>query len=210
MEFDPHKRITPSEALIHPWIIEGLPKNLAIEYLKIAGKIAFIASSTDCLNDFKTCEIPCKFPESADSNSDLINTQQSSINIKSLEIPILNTLNKIGSKKENIFSKNKEISSKITLLTQRTSSKDHLGKNEMNDTKNTKEKDKAKGEQNDQKDRKEKKDRTEKNVKLNPNSQGAILKDKKNILIKKPGEICNLKEQPKLLHIKIDLNKYDD
>lgn len=37
LEWDPEKRITPFEALMHDWIIEGLPPQLLVHHQKMLG-----------------------------------------------------------------------------------------------------------------------------------------------------------------------------
>jgi len=37
LEWDPEKRITPFEALMHDWIIEGLPPQVLIHHKKMLG-----------------------------------------------------------------------------------------------------------------------------------------------------------------------------
>jgi len=37
MEWDPEKRITPFDALMHPWIIEGLPEQVLVHHKKMLG-----------------------------------------------------------------------------------------------------------------------------------------------------------------------------
>jgi len=37
LEWDPEKRITPLEALMHEWIIEGLPPQVLIHHKKMLG-----------------------------------------------------------------------------------------------------------------------------------------------------------------------------
>jgi hypothetical protein len=37
LEWDPEQRITPFQALLHPWIIEGLPAQVLVHHQRMLG-----------------------------------------------------------------------------------------------------------------------------------------------------------------------------
>lgn len=55
--WDPEQRITPIEALMHPWIIEGLPDHVLVHHRKMLGLDQNTTDELDEISDYDSAEL---------------------------------------------------------------------------------------------------------------------------------------------------------
>ncbi len=55
--WDPEQRITPIEALMHPWIIEGLPDHVLVHHRKMLGLDQNTTDELDEISEYDSAEL---------------------------------------------------------------------------------------------------------------------------------------------------------
>lgn len=55
--WDPEQRITPIEALMHPWIIEGLPDHVLVHHRKMLGLDQYTTDELDEISEYDSAEL---------------------------------------------------------------------------------------------------------------------------------------------------------